>query len=205
MIDQSLIINHPEKLIKSKMEDESGAFFGTLFDTHDPNMVLKQGHSLRDGWMLWAMFSIIHQYDWMPKIHILKINIDYKKKSCEYSALMERLKHPEGIYDNEDIAANYKINDERKIEIRYGNEERPYKLSDNTLLGMQEVQEEMEDWMSSSVRFDLHVYNWMLRGDQDVIIDPWASIQSNVQHRQRGLMDYLAKENPEKIRLKITH
>lgn len=70
---------------------------------------------------------------------------------------------------------------------------------------MQEIQDEMEIWMSSFVRFDLHVYNWMYRGAQDVIIDPWAHIHEKAKQRQMDLMHYLAKENPEKIHLKIAY
>ena len=125
MIDQGLIINHPEKLIKSQMENKSGACFGKMFDTHDPNMVLKRGRNPQDGWILWAMFSIVRQYDWMPKIHILNVNIDYKKDSCEFWALMEKLEHPEGIYDNWDLVTGYWLNDERKIQPRYGEKTDP--------------------------------------------------------------------------------
>lgn len=177
MIDQSLLIMDPKRLIRYQMAESKQGAYAWVYYTHDKDIMLKKSPDSYDGWIMWALYSIFMGYRWMPKIHQMVIDIINEDDMIVW-ALMERLHKPRGAnaYYMRDRKTQKIILDPRYIE----EEDKPY---DNHISWYvrQKFYETEEDYLSRfgyRPLFDLHDSNWMIRKgktQQAVITDPWAA------------------------------
>ena len=176
MIDRSLLITDPKRLIRYQVAESKQGVYAWVYYTHDKNVMLKHAPDSSDGWIMWALYSIFMNARWMPKIHQMVFDV-YDEEDMSVWARMERLYVPKGenaYYMRESKTGKIKVDPWFLDEPRsYDNH-----LSHYVRQKMYETEEDYYSRFGLKPIFDLHHTNWMIRKgktQQHVITDPWAS------------------------------
>ena len=153
----------------------SGAngFFSTVYEGPIPNTVVKGGRTNEDGWLFWAAYVMTLQNPepWMPRI--LALHIDERTDS--FQAILEALTptqfpnmpsccggFPDVINGKKAYVQNVPVVEASSVRMH--------------LEAIQRITDEAEPFY-----FDAHVLNWMMRGDQIVLTDPFAHVAIDME------------------------
>lgn len=133
--------------------------YSSVYAMPVPNLVLKVGRSLTDGWLAYAAWCMTHPdpEPWMPRIHTLHVDVNAR----EVYAVMERLE-PIEHRNAPDVVSSVRM-------IRDGS--RPTTVAIDILRAVADGM-----GLSDNEWVDAHDHNWMMRGDELVLTDPLACL-----------------------------
>jgi hypothetical protein len=147
--------------------------FSTVYEGPIPNTVVKVGRTTDDGWLFWAAYVMTLQNPepWMPRI--LALHID--ERTDNFQAILEALTptqcpnrpsccggFPDVINGKKAYVQNVPVVEASSVRMH--------------LEAIQRITDEAEPFY-----FDAHVHNWMMRGDQIVLTDPFAFVAIDME------------------------
>ena len=147
--------------------------FSTVYEGPIPNTVVKVGRTNEDGWLFWAAYVMTLQNPepWMPRI--LALHIDERTDS--FQAILEALTptqfpnmpsccggFPDVINGKKAYVQNVPVVEASSVRMH--------------LEAIQRITDKAEPFC-----FDAHVLNWMMRGNQIVLTDPFAYVAIDME------------------------
>jgi len=146
--------------------------FSTVYEGPIPNTVVKVGRTNEDGWLFWAAYVMTLQNPepWMPRI--LALHIDERTDS--FQAILEALT-PTQCPNRPSCCGGFPIviNGNRAMQ------NVPVVEASSVRMHLEAIQRITDK--AEPFRFDAHVLNWMMRGDQIVLTDPFAFVSIDME------------------------
>lgn len=179
--------------------------YSSVFDSDQMGYVIKQSNTRRvidDGWLIWAIYCMNYKLK-HGKMHqgmldVQSLVIDYRQNS--FYAVIERLDR-DGVDKTPNMSGNFNF---YKNEYICGMEigtihEHVYNCWNeiNHLIGIIPEREHVYNCDGSYVFLDAHSANWMYRGDQIVLTDPFTIDENpHVIVKYHEAIEFLSKNNP---------
>jgi len=174
-IDMEFIQEISKDLDGSCRDFAGDGAYSSVFDSDMPNLVIKKskdkGNKLfSDGWLFYAIYCMRMDkpLPWMPKIYSLLI--DFEK--CEFFAAMERLEGDTKLpYVTGDLTQAIK-------RIKEGHVYLPKRTGSSVVTHLKKMDKDLIEFFgltySECIFTDAHNDNWMKRGRQVVLTDPFC-------------------------------
>lgn len=138
------------------------------------------GELFGDGWLLYALFCMKQSVrkSWMPQIHAL--HIDWKTKT--FHAVIEKLKTKPYVNGPTPSVCGYAKELDSMFEQKINCYPEFKDVFSSVLKDMKFLVSKLPE---GYIFFDAHKYNWMWRGDELVLIDPFTIMRSILSNNNK--------------------